>query len=61
MTGYIATPSMADIQRLEKRIAALEKLFRDHGHPYAACYGPGGEWDKTQGPCDAKPAFAPPS
>jgi hypothetical protein len=25
-----------------------------HGHPYAAAYGPGGEWDVTTGPVPAK-------
>ena len=26
----------------------------NHGHSYAACYGPGGEWDTTTGPVPAK-------
>ena len=54
MSGFIGAPTMQDIERLERRIAALEQAFTTHGHAYAACYGPGGEWDRTTGPVDAK-------
>ena len=30
MSGFIATPNMGDIQRLEQRIAALEERWKDH-------------------------------
>lgn len=30
MTGFIGTPSMQDIKRLETRIAALEERWKDH-------------------------------
>jgi hypothetical protein len=30
--GFIATPSMGDIERLERRIAELEQRFENHGH-----------------------------
>lgn len=28
--------------------------YENHGHPYAAAYGPGGEWDTTTGPVPGK-------
>ena len=30
------------------------RTVSSHGHSYAACYGPGGEWDTTTGPVPAK-------
>lgn len=54
VNGFITTPTMADVERLERRIAELEQRLESHGHSYAACYGPGGEWDVTGPPRAAK-------
>jgi hypothetical protein len=34
MSGFIATPTMRDIQRLEARIDELERKLAEHTHPY---------------------------
>ena len=44
---------------LQKRLEKLERqveMLSHHGHAYAASYGPGGQWDRTTGPVEAKDA-----
>lgn len=44
-------------RRMAKRITELERrvtVLEGHGHAYAGAYGPGGEWDVTTGPVEAK-------
>jgi hypothetical protein len=38
MTGFIATPTMRDIERLTQRIDELEQKLNNHRHTYR---GPG--------------------
>ena len=46
MTGFIGAPSMEDIGRLERRIAALEERWKDH--PDYVRRGPTeAEWGKA--------------
>lgn len=40
--------------RMWMALADVIEELADHGHSYAACYGPGGEWDTTTGPVTAK-------
>lgn len=53
----VGLPSCDDcgavVRHTGKHDAWHEKID-NHGHSYAAAYGPGGEWDVTTGPRRAK-------